>query len=339
MRQRSGQPVLVTGGAGYVGSHVVLALRDAGYPVTVVDDLSTGRLDAVPGDVAFVQADVGDRQTIRALMAEHRIGAVVHLAAHVGVAESLSEPEACHRVNSEATADLIRAATDRGVRHFVFSSTAAVYGRPRGVPVGEDAPLAPITPYGASKAAAERALHGAASGHGFQYVVLRLFNVAGADPALRAGPSAGRSSPRLVDAACEAVAGLRDDITVFGNRLATRDGTCVRDYVHATDVAEAHVAALRCLERDGPSRVLNCGSGRGVSVREVLAAVEAQTGSVLEVREGPPREGDPLELVADTGRIREALGWLPRHGGLDAIISTTVAWLRSRVREGRGPGA
>ena len=339
MRLRPEQRVLVTGGAGYIGSHVVLALREAGYPVAVVDDLSVGRRDAVPDDVAFVQADIGDQQAVRAVIAEHRIGAVMHLAAHVGVAESLSEPETCHRVNSEATSDLIRVATDYSVRHFVFSSTAAVYGLPQAVPVDEDAPLAPITPYGVSKAAAERALRDAASEHDFRYAVLRLFNVAGADPALRAGPLAGRGNPRLVDAACEAVAGLRDGITVFGNRFATPDGTGVRDYVHVTDVAEAHVAALRRLERGGPSRVLNCGSGRGVSVREVLAAVAAQAGPRLEIRDGPPREGDPPSLVADTASIREELGWSPRHGGLDTIISTTVSWLRSQAHEGREPDA
>ena len=339
MRLRLEQPVLVTGGAGYIGSHVVLALREINYSVVVVDDLSVGRRDAVPDDVAFIQADIGDQQAVRAVMAEHKVGAVVHLAAHVGVAESLSEPETCHRVNSEATTDLIRVATDCGVRHFVFSSTAAIYGVPRAVPVDEDAPLAPITPYGASKAEAECALRDAARGHDFRYVVLRLFNVAGADLALRTGPSAGGSTPRLVDAACEAAVGLRDGIAVFGNRLATPDGTCVRDYVHVTDVAEAHVAALRNLERGGPSRVLNCGSGRGISVREVLAAVEAQAGEPLEVHDGPPRQGDPLELVAETGRIREGLGWSPRHGGLDTIISTTLSWLRSQAREGRDPDA
>ena len=332
------QPVLVTGGAGYIGSHVVLALRAVGYPVVVVDDLSVGRRDAVPDDAAFVQADIGDPQAVRAIMAEHKVGTVIHLAAHVGVAESLSEPEACRRINSEATVGLIRAATDCGVRHFVFSSTAAVYGMAQGVPVTEDAPLEPITPYGASKAAAECALRDAASEHDFRYVALRLFNVAGADPALRAGPSVGRDNLRLVDAACEAAAGLRDGITVFGSRFATPDGTCVRDYVHVTDVAEAQVAALRRLERGGSSRVLNCGSGRGNSVREILAAVETQIGASLEIRDGPPRQGDPPVLVADTGRIREDLGWSLRHSGLDTIISTTVSWLRSQAHEGREPG-
>lgn len=337
-RLQSDQPVLVTGGAGYIGSHAVLALREIGCPVVVVDDLSVGRRDAVPDDVAFVQADIGDQPAIQAVMAEHKVGAVMHLAAHVGVAESLSEPEACHRVNSEATADLIRVATDCGVRHFVFSSTASVYGMLQATPVDEEAPLAPITPYGASKAEAERALRDAARGHDFRYVVLRLFNVAGADPALRTGPLAGGSTPRLVDAACEAAVGLRDGISVFGDRLATPDGTCVRDYVHVADVAEAHVAALRSLERGGPSLVLNCGTGRGTSVREVVAAVEAQAGAPLKVHNGPPRQGDPVELVADTRRIRESLGWSPRHGGLDTIISTTLSWLRSQAREGCGPG-
>ena len=332
------ESVLVTGGAGYVGSHVVLALREAGYGVTVIDDLSSGRREAVPGDVPLVRADIGDGRALRSTLKEHAIGAVVHLAARVGVAESLSAPGEHHRVNGAATAELAGAAVDCGVRHVVFSSTAAVYGVPRAVPVEEDAPLAPFTPYGVSKAAAEGALRDAANGHGFRYVALRLFNVAGADPALRAGPPR-RGSPRLVDAACEAAAGLRAGVTVFGTGFATPDGTCVRDYVHVTDVAEAHVAALRSLERGGPSRVLNCGSGRGTSVREVLAAVAAQAGAAIESGAGPPRRGDPPALVADTGRIREALGWSPRLGGVDASVATTLRWLREPGWRGCDGGA
>ena len=332
------ESVLVTGGAGYVGSHVVLALREAGYGVTVIDDLSSGRREAVPGDVPLVRADIGDGRALRSTLKEHAIGAVVHLAARVGVAESLSAPEEHHRVNAAATAELAGAVVDCGVRHVVFSSTAAVYGVPRAVPVEEDAPLAPFTPYGVSKAAAEGALRDAANGHGFRYVALRLFNVAGADPALRAGPPR-RGSPRLVDAACEAAAGLRAGVTVFGTGFATPDGTCVRDYVHVTDVAEAHVAALRSLERGGPSRVLNCGSGRGTSVREVLAAVAAQAGAAIESGAGPPRRGDPPALVADTGRIRQALGWSPRLGGVDASVATTLRWLREPGWRGCDGGA
>ena len=323
----SGASVLVTGGAGYVGSHVVLALREAGYGVTAIDDLSGGRSDAVPGDVPFVRVDICDGRAVRSTLRQHAIGAVVHLAARVGVAESLSAPGEHHRVNAAATAALAGAAVDCGVRHLVFSSTAAVYGAPGAVPVDEDAPLAPVTPYGVSKAAAEGALRDAANGHDFRYVALRLFNVAGADPALRAGPPR-RGSPRLVDAACEAAAGLRDGITVFGTGFTTPDGTCVRDNVHVTDVAEAHVAALRSLERGGPSRVLNCGSGRGASVREVLAAVAARAGVRIESRAGAPRRGDPPALVADIGRIREAFGWTPRPGGVDASVATTLRWLR-----------
>ena len=335
---RSGQSILVTGGAGYVGSHVVLALREGGYRVTVIDDLSSGRRDSVPGDVSFVRADIGDGRALRSTLKEHAIGAIMHLAGRVGVAESLSEPGEHHRVNGVATAELVAAAVDCGLRYVVFSSTAAVYGAPRAVPVDEDAPLAPFTPYGVSKAAAEAALRDAANGHEFRYVALRLFNVAGADPALRAGPLR-RGGLRLVDAACEAAAGLRDGITVFGTGLATPDGTCVRDYVHVTDVAEAHVAALRSLERGGPSRVLNCGSGRGTSVREVLAAVAAQAGAEFGSRAGPPRRGDPPVLVADTGRIRQALGWSPRLGGVDACVATTLRWLRESGWRGCDGGA
>ena len=320
--------VLVTGGAGYIGSHAVRALRRAGYPVTVLDDLSSGRREAVPGDVALVRADIGDGRAVRAALAAHRIGAVMHLAALVGVAESVAAPEACDRINRAATAALVRAALEGGVRRLVFASSAAVYGVPLAVPVGEDAPLAPISPYGASKAAAERVLRAAARGRDFRYVALRLFNVAGAGPGTVA---AGRGSPRLVDAACEAAVGLRDAVAVLGADLATADGTCVRDYVHVSDVAEALVAGLRSLEAGGPSRVVNCAGGRGVSVREVLAAVAARAGTALAVREAPPRPGDPPALVAQTGQIRAALGWSPRHGGIEAIVATTLARLEPRA--------
>ena len=330
------EPLLVTGGAGYIGSHAVLAFRAAGYPVVVLDDLSAGRREAVPDDVPFVAGDVGDMALVRRLVDEHGIAAVVHFAGSVVVAESICEPLRYYRNNSAASADLIRVCVERGVGRFVFSSTAAVYGVPAVQPVGEDAATVPISPYGRSKLVTEWVLRDTAAAHDLRYVCLRYFNVAGADPWGRAGQST-TTATHLVKVAAEAATGRRDHVTVFGTDYDTPDGTCVRDYIHVSDLAAAHLVALRALENGGESRVLNCGYGHGFSVRAVLDAVEAHTGVALDIRDGPRRAGDPPELVADSARLRGELGWHPRHDDLDTVVATAIAWERQGSRPPRPP--
>lgn len=328
------EPLLLTGGAGYIGSNALLAFLEAGYPVVVLDDLSTGRRAAVPDDVPFVQGDVGDADLVRRLIAEHGIAAAVHFAASISVPESLGNPLLYHRNNSVASGSLIAACLAAGVRRFVFSSTAAVYGIPSVIPVPEDEPTAPINPYGTSKLATEWLLRDVAAAHDFGYVALRYFNVAGADPQGRAGQSNPKSE-HLIKVASEAALGLRDGVEVFGADYGTADGTCVRDYIHVSDLAEAHVAALRALENGGDSQVLNCGYGHGFSVREVVEAVRSIAGVPFAVREGPRRPGDPPILVADNVRLREALRWSPRCDNLAFIVRTALDWEEKRARESR----
>lgn len=328
------EPLLITGGAGYVGSNALLAFREAGYPVVVLDDLSTGLRAAVPDDVALVQGDVGDADLVRRLIAEHGIAAAVHFAASVSVPESVRDPLLYHRNNSVASGSLIDACLAAGVRRFVFSSSAAVYGIPDVIPVPEDAPTAPINPYGNSKLVTEWLLRDVAAAHDFRYVALRYFNVAGADPQGRAGQSNPKAG-HLIKMACGAALGLRDGVEVFGTDYDTADGTCVRDYIHVSDLAEAHVAALRALENDGASQALNCGYGHGFSVREVVEMVRSIAGVPFEVREGPRRPGDPPVLVADNARLREALRWSPRGDDLAFIVRTALDWEEQRARASR----
>ena len=325
------EPLLLTGGAGYVGSHAVLAFLDAGYRVVVLDNLATGTRSAVPPEAAFVEGDAGDSGTVGALIAEHAIGAVVHFAGSVVVPESVVDPLKYWHDNAVASAHLIRACVEGGVRRFVFSSSAAVYGIPSAVPVAEDMPAEPVNPYGGSKLAVERMLRDTAAAHDFRYTALRYFNVAGADPKGRAGQST-RDATHLVKVACEAAAGRRKGVSVFGTDYDTPDGTCVRDYIHVSDLAEVHVAALRDLEAGGRGGVLNCGYGRGYSVREVLEAVRSEAGVELEVTDAPRRAGDPPCLVSDTARLRAALEWRPRHDDLRFIVRTALAWERRIAR-------
>ena len=324
----SKNPLLVTGGAGYVGSHAVLAFHDAGYPVVVLDDLSTGRRSALPPDTVLLEGDAGDRATALAVIREYGVEAVVHLAGSASVPDSIARPLDCERNNAVASANLIEACVEAGVRRVLFASSAAIYGAPAAMPVREDTVAAPLHPYGRSKLTTERLLGKIAGLHGTRYAALRYFNVAGADPRGRAGQSS-RGAAHIVKAACGAAAGTREGVTVFGADYGTQDGTCVRDYIHVTDLADLHVAVLRGLEDGHPGGVFNCGSGRGISVREVIAAVSREAGVDFPVRDGPRRPGDPPVLVADPARLRLEFAWSPRYDDIGVIARTALAWERS----------
>jgi len=318
--------ILVTGGAGYIGSHVVLKLAERGEDVVVLDNLSTGFRSAVlHGDLMI--GDTADRHLVSKLLEARRVDAVMHFAAHIVVPESVEQPLKYYRNNTCATRSLLECCIESGVRHFVFSSTAAVYGVPATGRAGEDAPTEPINPYGTSKLMSEWMLRDAARVSSLDYVALRYFNVAGADFAGRIGQSTPNAT-HLVKVACEHVVGKRDHVPVFGNDYDTPDGTCVRDYVHVEDLAAAHLDALDYLRQGGGSATLNCGYGRGFSVHEVLDAVRRVSGETLNVVPAPRRPGDPPQLVAVAERIRDLLGWTPRHDDLEEIVSSALAWER-----------
>lgn len=317
--------VLVTGGAGYIGSQAVLALMDAGFAPVVLDDLSTGLREAVPPGVPLVVGDVADAALVERTLRDHRAGAVMHFAASLIVPESVARPLAYWRNNLAGTLGLLEGCMAAGVRRLVFSSTAAVYGIPEVLPVAEDAPCRPINPYGASKLAAERLIGDAAAAHGLSCVALRYFNVAGADPLGRTGRRRPGAT-HLIAVACDAALGRRDAVTVFGDDYDTPDGTGVRDYVHVADLATAHVAALRHLLDGGGSATLNCGYGRGHSVLSVLRAVEHAAGRPVPHRIAPRRAGDPPAVIAVADRVRALLGWQPAHDSLDRIVGDALAW-------------
>lgn len=322
--------VLVTGGAGYIGSHTVLALRDRGEVVVVLDDLSTGQARLVPADVPLVEGDVGDAALVDRLLRDHGVDAVIHFAGSIIVPESVADPLKYYRNNTAASRVLIEACVKAGVGQFIFSSTAAVYGIPAEVPVSEDAPLAPISPYGTSKLMTEWMLRDTAAAHDLRYVALRYFNVAGADPQGRSGQSTPEAT-HLIKVAVQAVTGKRDHVAVYGEDYDTPDGTGVRDYIHVSDLARAHLCALDHLREGGEGGVFNCGYGRGASVREVLAAVERVSGQQLDIRTAPRRAGDPPMLVADPARLRARFGWAPELDALDTIVAHALEWER---REG-----
>lgn len=317
--------VLVSGGAGYIGSHVCLALLEAGYRVVVVDNLSTGRRELVPAGVPFVQADVGDQTRMAEVFAAHQVGAVIHLAGSIVVPESVTDPLRYYANNTAVSRNLIEVAARMGVRAFIFSSTAAVYGDPNGAILDEQAPTRPINPYGRSKLVTEWVLADTFAATGLPYMALRYFNVAGADAAGRSGQSSPVST-HLIKVACEALLGKRLHFALFGTDYDTPDGTCVRDFVHVSDLADAHVLALSHLLHGGASAVMNCGYGRGFSVREVLAAVEKVAGRPIPTMLADRRPGDPASLVAHADRIRQVLGWRPRHADLDEIVASALAW-------------
>lgn len=320
--------ILVTGGAGYIGSHAVLALRDKGWPVVVVDNLSTGFRWAVPEDVPFVEADIGDASAMDAVLSAHNIGAIVHFAGSIIVPESVEQPLKYYKNNTANTRTLLECAVKAGVAHFLFSSTAATYGIPQSVPISEDAPKAPINPYGMSKLMSEFMLADVARAHPLNFCALRYFNVAGADPQGRSGQSTAGAT-HLIKVAVEAALGKRDHVSVYGTDYATPDGTGVRDYIHVADLAEAHVLALEALMANPQqSLVLNCGYGRGFSVIEVLDAVDRVSGVTLKRHVEARRPGDPDALVADNRQILELLPWQPKYQNLETIVAHALAWER-----------
>jgi UDP-glucose 4-epimerase len=323
-------PILVTGGAGYIGSHMVLELLDAGEKVVVLDDLSTGFASAVPDGATFIRGDAGDPALVLRLIAEHAINAIAHFAAKIVVSESVSDPLGYYLGNTVKSRNLIEAAVRGGVRHIIFSSTAAVYGNPRTNPVGEDAPLDPLSPYGRSKLMTEWMLEDAGRAHDLRHISLRYFNVAGADPQGRAGQSTARAS-HLIKAAVQAALGARPHLEVFGTDYPTKDGSCLRDYIQVTDLARAHLAALAHLRDGGESLTLNCGYGSGFSVLEVVEMVKRVSERDFEVRLAPRRPGDPAAIIAKAGRIRAELGWIPRHDDLREIVSQALAWERKLI--------
>jgi len=319
--------ILVTGGAGYIGSHMVHALADAGENVVVLDNLSTGFRFLLPPGVPLIVGSTGDGDLTARVMREHRVDAIIHFAASIVVPDSVRDPLGYYRNNTLNTCNLIDVAIANGVKHFIFSSTAAVYGNAERVPVREDDPKAPISPYGSSKLMSETMLRDAGFAHGLRYVVLRYFNVAGADPQGRTGQATPQAT-HLIKVACEAATGKRAKVDVFGTDYSTPDGTGVRDYIHVSDLAAAHSAALSYLREGGDSATFNCGYGRGASVMEVIAAVKRVSGVDFPVMLGPRREGDPAALIADASRIRAMLPWTPKYQDLDTIVRHAFAWER-----------
>lgn len=322
--------VLVTGGAGYIGSHVVRQLGESAERVITLDNLCTGFRSAVlHGEL--VVGDTGDKDVVSRLIADHGVDTIMHFAAHTIVPESVAEPLKYYRNNTCSSRNLLECALAGGVRKFVFSSTAAVYGNPVSGHASEDSPTAPINPYGTSKLMTEWMLRDLSAASDFRFVALRYFNVAGCDPECRIGQSTPQAT-LLTKVACEAAVGKRDKMYVFGTDYDTPDGTGIRDYIHVEDLARAHLNALTYLRDGGQSQILNCGYGHGYSVREVLNAVERVSGKALNIEDAPRRAGDPPALIADAARIREVLGWQPTHDDLDFIVSTALAWER-RLQE------
>jgi UDP-glucose 4-epimerase len=318
--------ILVTGGAGYIGSHVVRQLGLAGEDVLTLDNLSTG-FEAAVSSGEFIAGDTGDAALLAKIFGDNNIDTVLHFAAHTIVPESVSDPLKYYRNNTASSRTLLEAAATHGVRNIVFSSTAAVYGIPDGGKASEESATQPINPYGTSKLMTEWMLRDLAAAGGPNYVALRYFNVAGCDPT----GSIGQSTPKatlLVKVACEAATGRRPGVSIFGTDFPTPDGTGLRDYIHVEDLATAHLDALRYLRNGGESAVLNCGYGHGYSVREVLAAVERANGEKLNITEEPRRAGDPPELIAEAKRVREVLGWVPQYDDLDTIVKTALDWER-----------
>jgi UDP-glucose 4-epimerase len=327
--------VLVTGGAGYIGSHTVHALAEAGQSVVVIDNLSTGFSAFLPEGIPLFIGDAADENLVEGVIAAHGVESIIHFAGSVVVPDSMRDPLAYYRNNTMTTRSLLNAAVKCGVNHFIFSSTAAVYGNADQVPVPEHAPTRPLSPYGSSKLMTEIMLHDVASAHGMNYVVLRYFNVAGADPKARMG-LATMGATHLLKIAVEAATGQRAKIDVFGTDYPTPDGSCIRDFVHVSDLAQAHRAALSYLRGDGNSATLNCGYGRGYSVLETIEAVRRVSGRNFAVQYAPRRSGDIMTMIADTTRIRATLDWTPQYDDLETIAAHALKWEEKLFRERQG---
>lgn len=317
--------VLVTGGAGYIGSHMVLALLEQGQDVVVLDNLSTGFREAVPATAKLVVGDIGDQDLVATVIRKYDVEAIVHFAGSIVVPDSVADPLGYYQNNTVNSRALLEVAVATGVKKFIFSSTAAVYGNPEQVPVMETAPLAPVSPYGSSKLMTEIMLADAAHAHDLRYVALRYFNVAGADPQGRSGQSTPRAT-HLIKVACEVATGKRSHMEIFGSDYPTEDGTCVRDYIHVSDLVSAHIAALDYLNNGGKADIFNCGYSKGYSVRQVVDAVKRVSGIDFDVRMAERRAGDPAAIVAGSEKIRSTLGWVPQHDNLDEIVTHALAW-------------
>lgn len=319
--------ILVTGGAGYIGSHMVHALVDAGERVIVLDNLTTGFRSALPPGVPLYIGETGNESLTRAIMLAHEVKSIIHFAASIVVPDSVRDPLEYYRNNTVNSRALLASAVAAGVSHFIFSSTAAVYGNPVHVPVDETAAPEPMSPYGASKLMTEMMLRDVSAAYGLRYVILRYFNVAGADPLGRTGQLTPNAT-HLIKVATQAALGLRPHLEVFGTDYPTPDGTCIRDYIHVTDLVAAHLAALAYLREDGDNLLANCGYGRGYSVFQVIETVKRLSGTDFTVRHAPRRAGDPVAIVAGADRIRAATGWRPALDDLDTIVSDALAWER-----------
>jgi UDP-glucose 4-epimerase len=316
--------VLITGGAGYVGGHAVLAFLDRGEIPVVLDDLSTGSRKTVPADVPFVLGDVGDTSLVLQIIEAHKVDAILHFAAKIVVPESMIDPLGYYLNNTVKTRALLEAAVKGKVRHFVFSSTAAIYGNPNSATVNEEVVPAPLSPYGTSKFMSEMMIRDVSAAHDLRHVILRYFNVAGADPAGRHGQTA-ENATHLIKVAIETALGRRPFMSIFGDDYATPDGTCLRDYLHVSDLARAHLLALDYLRQGGVSRTLNCGYGRGYSVKEVVATVRSVADTDFEVRQAPRRAGDPASIIASNDQLI-ALGWKPELDDLSTMVRHSLAW-------------
>lgn len=327
MKELNARSVLVTGGAGYIGSHAVLALLDAGAKVVVVDNLSTGVISNLSKDATFVEGDIQDQDLLSRVIDEHGVEAVMHFAASLVVPESVEKPLLYYRNNVAGSLSLIEVCVDKGVNRIVFSSTAAVYGEPEKNPVVEETAVAPINPYGASKLMIERILRDAEAAHGISAGILRYFNVAGADPELRTGQST-RNATHLIKVAAEAALGKRDRMEIFGDDYPTPDGSGVRDYIHVSDLADTHVILLAAMIGGAPGGTYNCGYGKGFSVKQVIDAVEKVSGKTINKKISARRPGDAPEIVADSSRFRTQFGWEPKYADLHLIVETALNWER-----------